>query len=103
MEDDESEQEEEPNFERTEVWITKKLLETIEKFDEPKRAQTYKERGASGKLVKSGKRYDSTFLQEIESEEEFLSYIRDIGFEWLLNHSDHEVLVVTAREFFSAF
>ena len=32
-----------------------------------------------------------------------MSYIRAIGFEWLLNHSDHEVPVVAAREFFSTF
>ena len=34
--EEELEQEEEPNFERTEVWITKKLLESMEKFDNPK-------------------------------------------------------------------
>ena len=73
------------------------------KFDDSRRAQTYKERSAVGKLAKSGKRYDSESLRLIESEEEFLGHIKDIGFEWLLNHSEHEVHVVVTREFFSTF
>ena len=75
----------------------------MEKFDDSMRAQTYKEMSASGKLVKSGKRYDSETLRHIESEEEFLSYIQDISFEWLLDHSDHEIPLVEATKFFSTF
>lgn len=73
------------------------------KLDDPKRAQTYKERRTSGKIAKSGKRYDPEALWEIGSDEEFLAYIREIGFEWLLNHSTAEVPVTLAKEFFSTF
>ena len=33
-----SEEEEVPNYERTEIWVTKKLLASMAKFDDPKRA-----------------------------------------------------------------
>ena len=56
-----------------------------------------------GKLAKSGKRFDLKSLEHIESEEEFLSFIKDIGFEWLLNHSNQEVPLIATREFFSTF
>ena len=101
--EEESEEEEVPNFERTEIWLTRKLLTSMAKFDDPKRAQTYKDRSIVGKLAKSGKRFDLKVLEYIESEEEFMSYIKDIGFEWLLNHSDKEVPLIEAREFFSTF
>ena len=77
-----SEEEEVPNYERTEIWVTKKLLTSMVKFDDPKRAQIYKERSAVGKLATFGKRFDLKSLEHIESEEEFLSFIKDIGFEW---------------------
>ena len=86
--EEESEEEEVPNFERTEIWVTKKLLTSMAKFDDPKRAQTYRDRSAVGKLAKSVKRFDLRTLEYIESAEEFMSFIKDIGFVWLLNHSD---------------
>ena len=73
------------------------------KFNDSRRAQTHKDRSAVGKLAKSGKRYDPDSLKQIESEEEFLDHIRDIGFEWLLKHNEQEVPVDAAREFFSTF
>ena len=79
------EEEETPNFEREEIWITKKLLGDMSKFNDSKRTQTYKDRSAVGKLAKSGKRYDRDSLREIECGEEFLGHIKGIGFEWLLN------------------
>ena len=97
------EEEEAPNFDREEVWITKKLLGAMSKFNDSKRTQTYKDRSAVGKLAKSGKRYDRDSLREVECEEEFLGHIKGIGFEWLLNHSEQEVPVEAAREFFSTF
>ena len=75
----------------------------MSKFNDSKRTQTYKDRSAVGKLAKSGKRYDRDSLREIECEEEFLGHIKGIGFEWLLNHSEQEVPVEAAREFFSTF
>ena len=75
--EEESEEEEVPNYERTEIWITKKLLGSTEKFDDSKRAQTYKERSAVGKLAKSGKRYDLESLRLIESEGVPLLYSRN--------------------------
>ena len=42
-------------------------------------------------------------MQHIESEEEFIAHIRDIGFQWLLHHSEQEVPLVAAMEFFSTF
>ena len=87
--EEESEGEEEvPNYEREEIWITKKLLGAMAKFNDSRRAQTHKDRSAVGKLAKSEKRYDRDSLKQIESEEEFLSHIKGIGFEWLLNHSE---------------
>ena len=99
----ESEEEEVSSYEQTEIWVMKKLLTFMVKFDDPKRAQTYKDRSAVGKLAKSGKRFDLEALDYIESEEEFLSFIKGISFEWLLNHSDQEVPLVAAREFFLTF
>ncbi|XP_042035171.1 nucleolar protein dao-5-like [Salvia splendens] len=43
------------NFEPTEIWITKELLDDMRKFDDPKRAAIYKEKSAEGKVAKSGK------------------------------------------------
>ncbi|XP_042019196.1 uncharacterized protein LOC121767059 [Salvia splendens] len=102
-EEEDEEQEEELNYKRAEVWITKKLLKEMGEFDNPRRAQTYKERSAPGKLAKSGKQYDPKALREIESDKEFLKYISAIGFEWLMNHSTAEVPTTLAREFFSTF
>lgn len=45
--EEEEEQPDELNYEREEVWVTKQLLESMAKFDDPKRTQTYKERGAT--------------------------------------------------------
>ncbi|XP_042019167.1 uncharacterized protein LOC121767017 [Salvia splendens] len=64
-EEEDEEQEEELNYERAEVWITKKLLKEMGEFDNPRRAQTYKERSAPGKLAKSGKQYDPKALREL--------------------------------------
>ncbi|XP_042041261.1 nucleolar and coiled-body phosphoprotein 1-like [Salvia splendens] len=100
-EEEMEEQEEELNFEPAEVWLTKGLLEAMGKFEDPKRTTTYKERCGSGKLAKSGKRYDRDELREIDSDEEFRQYIGAIGFDWLLKHSDAEVPTALTREFFS--
>lgn len=54
-------------------------------------------------MAKSGKRSDLEALREIGSDEEFLAYNRDIGFEWLLDHSTTKVPVALAKEFFSTF
>ncbi|XP_042027244.1 nucleolar and coiled-body phosphoprotein 1-like [Salvia splendens] len=102
-EEEMDEQDEELNFEPAEVWLTKGLLEAMGKFEDPKRAATYKERCGSGKLAKSEKRYDREELREMDSDEEFRQYIGAIGFDWLLKHSDAEVPIALAREFFSTF
>ncbi|XP_042003822.1 uncharacterized protein LOC121752797 [Salvia splendens] len=96
----EEEPEEELNFEPAEVWITKGLLDAMRKFEDPKRAATYKERSGPGKLATSGKRYDPAELKEIDSDEEFRQYIDAIGFDWLLKHISAEVPKALAREFF---
>ncbi|XP_042029790.1 nucleolin-like [Salvia splendens] len=86
-----------------EVVVTKKLLGEMAYFSDHKKARTYAERGTKGKQAKSGKSYHPGSLQEIESEEEFLSYISAIGFEWLLSHSTAEVPMALAKEFFTSF
>ncbi|XP_047949188.1 uncharacterized protein LOC125195025 [Salvia hispanica] len=78
-EEETEEEEEVPNFEREEVWITKKLLGAMSKFNDSKRTQTYKDRSAVGKLAKSGKRYDANALKEIEYDEEFLGHIKGMA------------------------
>lgn len=70
----------------------------MKKFDDLRRAATYRERSGS---AKSGKQYDPKELQEIDSDEEFCGYISAIRFKWLLKHSTTEVLLNLAREFFS--
>ncbi|XP_042019013.1 uncharacterized protein LOC121766843 [Salvia splendens] len=42
------------NFEPTEIWITKELLDDMRKFDDPKRAAIYKEKSAEGKGTTTG-------------------------------------------------
>ena len=73
------------------------------RFDDQKRAATYKERCNAGKMAKSGKQYSSKELKMIECDEEFHACIHTIGFEWLLKHSQAKVPVDLAREFFSTF
>ncbi|XP_042056339.1 neurofilament medium polypeptide-like [Salvia splendens] len=94
---------EEPIYSPEEVVVTKKLLGEMAYFSDPKKARTYAERGTKGKQAKSGKSYHPESFQEIESKEEFLSYINAIGFEWLLSHSTVEVPVTLAKEFLTSF
>ncbi|XP_042023070.1 uncharacterized protein LOC121770403 [Salvia splendens] len=101
--DSEKEQQEELNFEPTEIWITKELLDKMRKFTDPKRTAIYKEKSAVEKYAKFRKMYDSAELKEISSNDEFQSYIDAIGFDWLLKHSTSEVPIDLAREFFSTF
>ncbi|XP_042038280.1 neurofilament medium polypeptide-like [Salvia splendens] len=105
-EDEEEEgtnQEAESVYETLKILLTKKLLEAMVHFDDPKLAETCNGRATKGKLANARKMYDSLSLQEIESEEEFLLYIRAIGCEWLLDHCKAEVLILLAKEFFTFY
>ena len=75
----------------------------MRRFDDQKRAATYKERCSPGKMAKSGKQYSSKELKMIACDEEFRACIYAIGFEWLLKHIQTKVPVDLAREFFSTF
>ena len=75
----------------------------MRRFDDQKRAATYKERCSAGKMEKSGKQYSSKELKMIECDKEFRACIFAIRFEWLLKHSQAKVPVDLAREFFSTF
>ena len=75
----------------------------MKRFDDQKRAATYKERCSAWKMAKPGKQYSPEELKIIDSDEEFRACIYAIGFEWLLKHSTAEVPVDLAREVFSTF
>ena len=79
------------------------MLESTKRFDDQKRAATYKERCSAGKMAKSGKQYIPEELKMIECDEKFRACIYAIGFEWLLKHSQAKVPVDLARGFFSTF
>ena len=68
------------NYELPEIWLTRELLESMRRFDDQKRAATYKERCSAGKMAKSGKQYSSEELKIIDSDEEFRACIYAIGF-----------------------
>ena len=97
------ESDEEFSHEHPEVWVTRELLESMIRFDDKKRAATYKERCSARKMAKSGKQYNSKKLKMIACDEGFHACTYAIGFEWLLKHSQTKVSVDLAREFFTTF
>lgn len=54
------------------------------------------ERGSEGER-------DEEAEEDLGVAEKFTSYIKNIGFEWLLNHCEEEVSVPLAKEFFTSF
>ena len=94
---------EESPFETMEVLVTKRLLEEMVQFEDPKLQKACDGRAANGMSVKSRKKLCLSDLRDLGVEKKFISYFKSIGFEWLLNHIEEEVPVALAKEFFTSF
>ncbi|XP_047949035.1 ribosomal biogenesis protein LAS1L-like [Salvia hispanica] len=88
---------EESPFKTMEVLVTKRLLEAMVQFEDPKLQRACDGRAANGKSAKSGKKLCLSDLRDLGVEKKFISYFKSIGFEWLLNHSEEEVPVALAK------
>ena len=80
-----------------------RLLEAMVQFEDPKLQKACDGRATNGKSAKSGKKLCLSDLEELGVGKKFISYFKSIGFEWILNHSNAEVPVALAKEFFTSF
>ncbi|KAL1569892.1 hypothetical protein AAHA92_01310 [Salvia divinorum] len=83
--------------------IDKWMITKITTFDTPKQQEAAAARVSRSRAVKSGKRMDQPSLRGLGAEEEFVTYISAIGFDWLLETEMPDVPVIVAQEFFSTF
>ncbi|KAL1555157.1 hypothetical protein AAHA92_15632 [Salvia divinorum] len=83
--------------------VDKGMITKITTFDTPKQQEAAATRVSRSSAVKSGKRMDQPSLRDLGAEEEFVTYISAIGFDWLLETEMPDVPVIVAQEFFSTF
>ena len=78
-------------------------MEDMKHYNTKKLQDSFDEKEVNSKQIKCNKVLHFPSLDELAPREPFLSYMRALGFDWLLENGDPTIPVILAKEFLATF